>query len=81
MIRKTKIKAEMITFEYRTIIKQSKWCRIFPSISIVLPHLPYLRSLGSTPLTIFFFVPLPVPLPPVTAAHSFSYSEDILWKC
>ena len=69
----------MITSEYRTIVKQSRLHRIFPSISIILPHLPYLRSLGSTPLTIFFFVPLPVPLPPVTAAHSFSYSEDILW--
>ena len=72
IIGKIKIKARMITLEYRTIIKRCRWHRIFPSISITMPHLPYLRSLGSTPLTIFFFVPLPVPLPPVTAAHSFS---------
>ena len=40
-----------------------------------IQHLPYLRSSGSTPLTITFFFPLPAPLPPVTAAHSLSYSK------
>lgn len=37
--------------------------------------LPYFSFSGATPLCTFFFLPRPVPLPPVAAAQSFSYSS------